>query len=349
MTNLDALEQSEQDAKKAMALLAEHKVPPTPSNYDVWLTYARGESADLKKEVDAFIANGREFSSEVMTDLYARHCISGRMLESVSQTNASVEDQINNVLNLIDNSATDTKDYSETLRSYGEVLSDSDVGEQLKQVLSGLLEDTRTMEAKTRELNSELVSSAKQINQLRSDLKDVTRESLTDPLTELSNRKEFDSQLAALSRDATSSEKPLTLILGDVDHFKRVNDNWGHQLGDQVLKLIARVLRANVNDDVVVARYGGEEFGVIFPNTTVEEATRRANKIREVVASKQIRKKNSGETIGRITMSFGVAGYVGGQHTDDLIRLADSRLYAAKDAGRNQVVSHDVGKSQIAV
>lgn len=332
-----------------MQLLAEHKVPPTPSNYEVWFRYASGSAGALASEIDGFIANGREFSSDVMADLGARFSASGEASETISRTNASVEEQIRKVLALIDNSATDTKDYSETLRTYGDTLSDSDAGEQLKQVLGSLLEDTRKMEAKTLELNSELTNSAEQINKLRADLHDVTRESLTDPLTGLSNRKEFDTQLAQLSDDATKSGKPLTLILGDVDHFKKVNDNWGHQLGDQVLKLIAKVLRANVNDDVVVARYGGEEFSVIFPNTPIEEATRLANKIREVVASKQIRKKNSGETIGRITMSFGVAAYEGGQDTADLIQRADSRLYAAKDAGRNQVIAHDPNHKKMAI
>lgn len=346
---MNNFEQSEQNAQKAMQLLAEHKVPPTPSNYEVWFRYASGSAGGLASEIDGLVASGREFSSDVMADLGARFSASGEASETISRTNASVEEQISRVLALIDNSATDTKDYSETLRNYGDTLSDSDAGEQLKQVLGSLLEDTRKMEAKTLELNSELTNSAEQINKLRADLHDVTRESLTDPLTGLSNRKEFDTQLAKMSDEASESGKPLTLILGDVDHFKKVNDNWGHQLGDQVLKLIAKVLRANVNDDVVVARYGGEEFSVIFPNTPIEEATRLANKIREVVASKQIRKKNSGETIGRITMSFGVAAYEGGQDTADLIQLADSRLYAAKDAGRNQVIAHDPSSKKMAI
>lgn len=349
MTNVDNLEQSELHAQKTLQLLTEHKVPPTPGNYEVWFLYSSGSADGLSAEIDALVAQGREFSSDVMADLRTRFSTTSKVSESISRTNASVEEHVGKVLALIDNSATDTKDYGETLRNYGEVLSDSDVGEQLKQVLSGLLEDTRKMEAKTMELNSELTSSAEQINKLRADLQDVTRESLTDPLTGLSNRKEFDTKLAKMSDDATKSGKPLTLILGDVDHFKKVNDNWGHQLGDQVLKLIAKVLRANVNNDVLVARYGGEEFSVVFPNTPIEDATRIANKIREVVASKQIRKKNSGETIGRITMSFGVAAYESGQDTADLIQVADSRLYVAKDAGRNQVVASDAGGKRMAI
>lgn len=339
MSYFDNFDQAEEHSQAAHALLQGHGIPATPSNYEVSYCYAAGLNPELKAEIDALIDAGKTLTTDVMADLFGRFCANDSSSDTLGRATASIEEQITKVLGLIDSSASDTQEYSETLKNYGETLSAPDAGAELKKVLSAVLDDTKKMQAKTQELNSELNASSEQISQLRADLEDVTRESRTDPLTGLSNRKVFDEQMSKQSEAAEKHEKPLSLIFGDVDHFKKVNDNWGHQLGDQVLKLIANILQANVDEGVTVARYGGEEFGVVLPNTPLDRAVRLADKIRELVASKQVKKKSSGESIGRITMSFGVTEFSPGEPVSEFIQRADTCLYAAKDSGRNQVAA----------
>ena len=108
-------------------------------------------------------------------------------------------------------------------------------------------------------------------------------ESLTDPLTALANRKHFDMALERLMRSASEQHRPLALLLGDIDHFKRFNDKHGHQTGDQVLRLVAAALRQVITEADLAARYGGEDFAIILPDTSLRDALARAEQARLAV------------------------------------------------------------------
>ena len=125
----------------------------------------------------------------------------------------------------------------------------------------------------------------------------------------------------------------------DIDFFKKFNDNFGHQLGDQVLKLLGVILTDGIKGQDTAARYGGEEFVVILPKTLLIDAMGLANNIREKLESRAIVNKVTGKKLGAITMSIGVSQYVYGEPLAQLIHRADRALYAAKHAGRNQVLS----------
>ena len=129
------------------------------------------------------------------------------------------------------------------------------------------------------------------------------------------------------------------LMLVDIDHFKRFNDTWGHQTGDQVLRLVAMTLKSNLKGKDMAARYGGEEFAAILPATDLEGAVIVADNIRKAVQAKELLKRSTNEKLGRITASFGVAAYHPGDTPSSLIDRADRCLYAAKHAGRNRVFS----------
>jgi diguanylate cyclase len=175
--------------------------------------------------------------------------------------------------------------------------------------------------------------------QLQHNLEIVRRESLTDPLTTLANRKSFDLAVENFIAQALKNGEPLSLLLIDIDRFKKLNDTFGHITGDQVLRLVSRVLKQNVKGQDVAARYGGEEFVIVLPNTDLQQARRIAENIRRAVMGKELMKLSTGEHLGRITISVGVATL----HQDDVaqsfIGRADAGLYAAKRNGRNRVMS----------
>ena len=153
----------------------------------------------------------------------------------------------------------------------------------------------------------------------------------TDELTGLTNRREFSASLAREAERARRFASPLSLIMCDIDHFKRVNDTFGHDAGDRVLRGVGALMRRNTRSVDVVARWGGEEFMVLLPQSDREAAGIVAEKLRALVAGIRFRK------IGRVTLSFGVTAYAAPEDVDTLIKRADGALYAAKNKGRNRV------------
>src|SRR6266436_1974517 len=163
-------------------------------------------------------------------------------------------------------------------------------------------------------------------------------DSLTDPLTSLGNRKYFDRAIAAAVQSAAACGEPLSLLMLDIDHFKSFNDNYGHLTGDQVLRLVGMSVKQTIKGQDITARYGGEEFAVVLPNTALRQALTVADHIRRAVMAKELKKKSTGEILGRVTISVGVSMLKPGDDTDSLIERADGCLYAAKRNGRNRVI-----------
>jgi diguanylate cyclase len=162
---------------------------------------------------------------------------------------------------------------------------------------------------------------------------------MTDGLTGIANRKAFDEKLRQEAMASMENGKPLSLLLLDIDHFKKFNDNHGHQVGDQVLRLMAETLELNIKGQDFAARYGGEEFAIILPQTTLDSAKQAANMLRHNVETHNIVNKSNQNKVGRITVSIGVATFRFGEPLARLIERSDEALYLAKSRGRNQVAS----------
>ena len=191
--------------------------------------------------------------------------------------------------------------------------------------------------AKTVAMSSELGKASVEMDDLKRNLEEARQEALTDSLTGIGNRKAFDLSLRREATDATENGQPLSLIICDIDKFKAFNDTYGHRIGDEVLKVTARVLKDSVKGRDVPARYGGEEFAVILPATSLDEGAIVADHIRKTLASRALTNKKSGESYGRITLSLGVSQLRLGEPLEDLIKRADEALYRAKRDGRNRV------------
>lgn len=196
--------------------------------------------------------------------------------------------------------------------------------------------------------NAELVQSRAELAQAHTELEKradlLARAASTDPLTGVANRREFTQRLGRLFDDAQQRGQPLTLLLVDVDHFKRFNDTFGHAVGDEVLCSIAAALQTTVRAGTLLARWGGEEFVVVLPGADADAGVRLAERLRQAVHA--IRR----EDVTRVTVSIGVATTQGRhvQRQEDLFEAADQALYQAKQKGRDQVVlapgNESVGK-----
>ena len=164
-----------------------------------------------------------------------------------------------------------------------------------------------------------------------------------DGLTELYNHRFFQETLKTQVEISKRYGQPFSLIIIDIDFFKKFNDTYGHQAGDAVLKQVAQTLKKNSRTTDFVCRYGGEEMSIILPNTTAEDALFNANRINKAVAEKDFH-LNSTET-GKVTISVGVATFPdNAENAQDLIEHADKGLYYAKEHGRNQVHVYKEGE-----
>lgn len=187
-------------------------------------------------------------------------------------------------------------------------------------------------------LHAQLTASQTQVQQLQASLEVLQTESMTDPLTATLNRNAFDRSFSRMVALAETTGESLCLLLIDVDRFKMFNDGYGHQVGDDVLRLVAHALKHSVRSDDVVARIGGDEFAIILPRTSIADASTVAEQVRQAVKEKQMFRRSTGETLGRISISTGVAEFTSGLCPEDVIHRANSSLYGAKRAGRDCVV-----------
>jgi diguanylate cyclase len=220
-----------------------------------------------------------------------------------------------------------------------EKIKAADSIEDLGEIVSVIVEDTKKMVEKNHALELQLVSSSRQVTELRENLDSVKKEAMTDGLTGLANRKAFDKNIRDAAEDATGTGLPLVLLMLDIDHFKTFNDTFGHQTGDQVLRLVARTLTDGVKGRDTAARYGGEEFAIILPETPLQFGVKVAETLRKGIEQKEVINKTSQAHLGRITLSIGVAEYKAGESVADFIGRADAALYDAKKQGRNRVIS----------
>ncbi len=141
-----------------------------------------------------------------------------------------------------------------------------------------------------------------------------------------------------MAAEALQERDDLCLLLMDIDHFKKFNDTFGHQVGDEVLKVVARTLKEGVKGRDTPARYGGEEFAVILPQTSLKNAVVVAEQIRTTLASRKLQNRKTGADYGFVTLSIGVSKYRFGESLEALIQRADEALYLGKNRGRNRVV-----------
>jgi diguanylate cyclase len=326
-------------AQTAMSLMVERNVSPTPENFQLFYAYAAGDNPSASKALGDLIAGRRPLPPEKLAELREQFFAAERLDRVVQTISTEINETVEGVLTRIEAAERDAVAYGETLSAASGQIGDAKSVDGLQKLIGGLVTATRTMESRARDLESELQRSSREVSDLRTKLEDVRKESLTDPLTGISNRKAFDNDLKDAIEQSRAIKEPLCLLMCDIDHFKSFNDTWGHTTGDQVLRLVAGCLSENVKGRDTAARYGGEEFAVILRNTQLENAVHLANQIRRYVECKKLMKKSTGDILGSISISIGVAQLSAEDTQVLLIQRADGCLYAAKNAGRNCVVS----------
>ncbi len=325
--------QSHHAAVLALERIESLKLRPIPQLYELWYRYFQGDP-EIVRAVDN---HHGDLDEVACFKIYKRFLSESARDDAVKKISEQVQQAITEIALMLTTAKDAATDYNSSLGNVQSSLDNANSLEDLGQVVSALVADTRKMVEKNVALELQLVSSSKQVTELRENLDNVRKEAMTDGLTGLSNRKSFDKQIRECIELAGEQGTPLVLMMLDIDYFKKFNDTFGHQVGDQVLRLVARTLTDNVKGRDIAARFGGEEFAIILPETGLESGLKVADILRKLVENKEVINKTSHETLGRITLSVGVAEYKAGESISEFIERADAALYQAKRNGRNQV------------
>lgn len=334
-------EKAELFASQALDKVKALNLPLTPGIYEVWYAHFSGSNPELSHAIELVEASDEEdFTYEKCAEIYDTFLNNEEEVANVRQAGTQIQSTIQDVNALVNDVKDVTSQYNGTLEDLSSKLDSGEdySTDDIKTMVHTIVEDTHLILEKNRRLEEELGRQAQIMMSLQRDLDRVKQEAMTDGLTGVANRKAFDMHLEKVIKETQEEgEATFSLLFMDIDHFKTFNDNYGHQVGDQVLRLVARTLLDGVKGRDFVARYGGEEFAIVLPMTNQHAAQRLANELREAVANKQVVNRNSGKKLGRITLSGGITEFFSGDNPDDLIQRADEALYEAKNKGRNTI------------
>ncbi len=333
----DEFQKSTANLKKAVPLMMKNRVSTTPANYALWYTYVDNAIPQLNKDMDGVLEHYGICPPALGEQLYNDY-VASKSETTINDLRANLELLVSEVSSSMNDTLTDTSAFSEMIDKSFEDLSQVDNNsmsiDEVMSLVRQLVSESQNIRHSTQFLNSQLNAATTEISKLKSQLVEVQKDALFDSLTTLYNRRSFNKDLQMLCE----SDQALCLVLLDIDHFKTFNDTYGHLFGDTVLKGIARKLKMACRDGISAYRFGGEEFAMIIPNKSLRIARQIADTSRRSLEKLSIKDRRSGEQVGNITASFGVAELQPNETADSLIERADKLLYEAKSLGRNRVM-----------
>jgi diguanylate cyclase len=338
-------ERENQAADAALRIIRTVGLKPEPLNYAVWFTYTAGESLDLKAELDQYFKAKKPITPDISEAIFAKYIAQALVGAADQATRQKLDDAndrlaktLTSVMSLVTAGAQGTDSFNKALDTFKAEV-DAVADPKLASAVKSVVAETQKMAKLNADLQAKLGSASTDIGALKSDLSAIRKEAYTDALTEIPNRKAFNKNIDELTNALKSKSGYLCLFMTDIDKFKAFNDTHGHLVGDQVLKVVAKTIAKNVRDTDFAARYGGEEFSVLFPSTRLKDALVIAEKVRMAVRAKDMQNRRTGQNLGKVTVSIGVAEYALGESIDDFIARADRALYLAKQMGRDRVMS----------
>ena len=334
-------------AAKALGDMQQHRICPTPEAYELWVAYLSGNNPGLTRRMDELLRGGARITPAMIDVLLKEFECDGTAgsddaaSENYLAMSDSLQDAADALVQQADDGRVAMRDYGQVLAQTVVRLGDEPNGDESMRIIAMLTTETLKMAELNRDLREELASTSARVGKLRRMLAEEKLAASTDPLTGLSNRRVFESRLKrAAAKLAGEGGVAASLLLLDVDNFKRFNDTYGHSTGDLVLRLVGRLLIESIKGRDIAARYGGEEFAILLVGADLNAAANVARQICSTLANKRFKLASATEQgQGRVTISIGVAQLRAADSVRAVVDRADAALYAAKRAGRNRVVT----------
>jgi diguanylate cyclase len=322
-------------AGRAMRSMADQQIPPTPSNFAVWFHYFAGDNEDLRNALDLLLDHGRPFDARTNQNLFDTYIAPDAGAVAL-QTSERLHGLMGTAREFL---ATAIADNHSQIQAISQAADQSRSGVDPRPLVAQLMHELARAATRATKLEAGFAEKTRELDVIRDSLSKSEERARTDILTGLANRRALDEFLRKAQAQAAAQGTPLSVLMLDIDHFKSFNDNFGHGVGDQVLRLIANVLREKVRAEDLAFRYGGEELFAVLPDAGLATCAEVAERVRRAMNECTITRRSTGEVLPSITVSIGVAQYRAGETLADLIERCDRALYLAKSGGRNRVVT----------
>lgn len=315
------------------SFMARHNLSLNPKNFEQVWEYVCGENKDLKADLDR-AASASDLNNHSALEIYEKH-FNADIDARIEKIFWKAVEQIRDTTNIL------TSGNENAIRHENLLIEQADNirgGKgSLDNAIHKMLDLSRLMVESTRENQKQISQTNEKLAELQNELEVARNEADHDKLTRLPNRRKFDRDLDAAFERLQEDEQPFILALIDVDHFKRINDNFGHECGDRVLRMIANQLSLLSGSRCNISRYGGEEFAILFEGDLVDNVFKKIDDCRKGLARKSLVDVGSGKSIGQVTFSVGMASCMPSDTKRSILRKADVALYSAKSEGRNMV------------
>ncbi len=337
---LDMANEPHRIGNTAMQEMAKMDIPPMPPFYQVWFSYLEKKNYDLSHEIEQRVSSQKPVDEYFLKDMHEKYFEITQSTKKVEHFAVDMLEEVYFLNKLATTFGSSAKEFREDLSGLSQKVDESnDRAPETKEVLSSLVGAAQKAIEQNSRLEENLTRALAQISSLQESIGKVVSDANTDPLTKLNNRHYFDTVAPKLLAATHAENKPICFVVADIDHFRQFNDKWGHQVGDQVLRLVAHVLRENAKSQDLYARYGGNEFVLALPNKTLSDAAEFADALRISIGKRKLVNKTTNDNLGRMTMSFGVVESQNSESPEELIRAADAAMNKAKEQGRDCVAS----------
>jgi diguanylate cyclase len=331
--------QAQEIARLIFPLMTRLNIPMNPVNYALWYEFQLGRSEELVTALGKIESGQEDYDPVKAKALFMRY-VATPGVDALEKIESEVCRLLGDIIRIVHDAGLDINNYSAVLNSCSIRLENADDVRDIRKVVKTILNDTRAMAESNSAIRGALQGRSDEIDKLRAELDQVRKEAVKDPLTGLSNRRAFDERLADSLDDTLKQLKNICLLMIDIDQFKVINDQHGHQIGDKILQFIASVLKKNFKGKDLVARFGGDEFAVIIENAPRAGVKSVAETIRQQVDESNLKRTDTGEPLGDITVSIGYDCIRPGDTPGEVLQRADKALYDAKLRGRNRVIAY---------
>lgn len=311
--------------------LSSHLIAPTPVNYSVIYLYISNENEMLSAAIDKNLQQGILITTDFIADLFKRYVSFTQQIENTVL--APFEQTLSKTLEQISKQVSNEDKVVNNLQKLDKILANSKNNTSMDNIVSYLFNTINNTKAQHEALSQKLTITKKEINQLKDKLSASRQEALVDSLTGLLDRRGCDEKLQYLDHADTHSSLAI-----DIDHFKKVNDTFGHFIGDKVIQRIAKTIQRHISEQDIAVRFGGEKFVVVMANTPINEAQKTAEKIRESIYKMKLKQRGTNTYLPPISVSIGIAQNDNISEWTALFEQADNALYQAKNSGRNRCI-----------
>lgn len=334
----ETAEQSKEYLRLVLQMLTQLKLSPNPVNYTLCYDYLSGHNKELRIVLTSIMSENQGLTHDAAQELFNLY-IWNQDRRQLENSRAELRRVMSETLSGVDDSAQKASQSSDILGNCSEKLEANPDIQDLRNVVADVVMETKTMAQNGHLLQQMLTETKREVENLREDLELSRQQATTDALTGLLNRRAFDEEMLKLTEDANLSHESLSLLMIDIDHFKKINDSHGHLIGDKVIRFVGTQLSKNVKGSDIVARIGGEEYAILLPSTLLDHASIVSESIRKKIEASNLKRMDNNQPIGKVTISIGATNYRSGETNEKFLQRADDALYESKERGRNLVTS----------